>query len=222
MKLLTEIYDPFQLIVEGEGAEKKYYLQGLMLEFDAQNKNGRRYRSDWHDPSVQKYITEKVDGKRAWGELDHPDGATINLKNVSHRIVEMHKEGNNWFGKSIISNEGMGCIVKGLLATGGTLGSSSRGVGSLKEVNEGLMEVQQDYKIITPSDIVSDPSAHGALMQGIMENVEYLYDEKIGFYTEEVKKKINKLSINEIADKKVAIFESFLKEISSQSFLRYK
>ena len=223
MKLIAELHEnQLGLITEGEGVDKKHYLSGLMLEFDNKNRNGRVYRSDWHDPCVQKYIDEKMTPGRGWSELDHPDGATISLKNVCARVVEMHKEGSNWFGKSIITNTAMGQTVKGLLESGGTLGTSSRGVGSLKEIAESSMEVQADYRIITPSDLVSDPSAHGALMKGIMEGQEYFWDDAVGFYTEEVKKKIKKLSINEINEKKVAIFESFLKDISSQTFLRYK
>ena len=218
MKLITEIYAPLELITEGgeNGTVKCHYLKGLMLEFDGKNKNGRIYRSDWHDPCVIKYINEKVDGKRAYGELDHPDGATINLKNVSHRIIEMHKEDSNWYGKSIISNKGMGAIVLGLLETGGVMGSSSRGVGSLKEIDEQLMEVQADYKIITPSDLVSDPSAHGALMQGILENVEYFYNDngKLCEKSTVLKKKLKKMSIQEIEDKKVMMFEQFMASLT--------
>jgi hypothetical protein len=158
-----------------------------------------------------------MEDKRGWGELDHPEGATINLKNVSHRIVEMHKDGSNWFGKSILSNEGMGKIAMGLLATGGNLGSSSRGVGSVKEMTEGVLEVQRDYRIITPSDLVSDPSAHGAIMAGIMENVEYFYDEAHGGYIAEkstaLKNKVHKMSLKEIEDKKMALVENYLKTL---------
>ena len=223
MKLISELLNnPLDVISEGEGTEKKHYLTGLMLEFDSKNRNGRVYRSDWHDPCVHKYIEEKMNTGRGWSECDHPDGATINLKNVCARVVEMHKEGSNWFGKSIITETPMGQTIKGLLGSGGTLGTSSRGVGSLKEIAESLMEVQSDYKIITPSDIVSDPSAHGALMRGIMENQEFFWDDTLGFYTEAVKKDIKKLSINEIEEKKVAIFENFMKEVSSGSFLRFK
>jgi hypothetical protein len=217
MKLLAEINDPLELITEGEGADKKHYLKGLFLEFDAKNRNGRIYRSEYHDAAVHNWINEKMNDKRGWGELDHPDGATINLKNVSHRIVEMHKEGSNWLGKSILSNEGMGKIAMGLLATGGNLGSSSRGVGSVKEMNEGILEVQRDYRIITPSDLVSDPSAHGAIMAGIMEGVEYYYDESTGSYLAEkataLRQEVHKMSLKEIEDKKVAMIDKFLSEL---------
>ena len=155
--------------------------------------------------------------ERGWGELDHPEGATINLKNVSHRIVEMFKDGTNWMGKSLICNTPMGQIAKGLLESGGRLGSSSRGVGSVREISEGLLEVQRDYRIITPSDIVSDPSAHGAVMAGIMENVEYFYDESHGTFlaekSEALKQEVARLSLKEIEDKKVALIENYLKTL---------
>jgi hypothetical protein len=213
LKLLAEIHDPLQLIVEGKGADKQHYLQGLFLEFDTKNRNGRVYRSEYHDPAVKTWIKEKMEDKRGWGELDHPEGATINLKNVSHRVVSMHKEGSNWFGKSILSNEGMGKIAMGLLATGGNLGSSSRGVGSVKEMNEGVLEVQRDYRIITPSDLVSDPSAHNAVMTGIMEGCEYYWDDELGPIAEQVKKTVNRMSLQEIEDRKVAIVAKFLREL---------
>jgi hypothetical protein len=226
MKLISELHDPLHnplgLVVEGEGVDKKHYLTGLFLEFDSKNKNGRVYRSEWHDPCVHKYIEEKMIPGRGWSELDHPDGATISLKNVCARVVEMHKEGSNWFGKSIITNTPLGQTVRGLLESGGTLGSSSRGVGSLKQIEESIMEVQSDYRIITPSDLVSDPSAHGALMRGIMEGQEYFWDDTLGFYSEVTKKKINKMTVEQIEAKKIAIFENFIKEISGGTYLQYK
>jgi Prohead core protein serine protease len=217
MKLLGELHDPLKLITEGEGADKKHYLKGLFLEFDAKNRNGRIYRSEFHDPSVKTWMESKMKENRGWGELDHPEGATINLKNVSHRIVEMYKDGTNWMGKSLICNTPMGQIALGLLESGGTLGSSSRGVGSVKDIDEGLLEVQRDYRIITPSDIVSDPSAHGALMAGIMENVEYFYDEKHGTLVAEtarqLRQEVNKLSSAQITEKQVQMMENFIQKI---------
>lgn len=218
MKLLAEqIVSPVQLIIEGEGAEKKHYLKGLFLEFDAQNRNGRIYRSEFHDPAVKTWMETKMKEARGWGELDHPEGASINLKNVSHRIVEMWKDGTNWMGKSMLCNTPAGQIAKGLLESGGNLGSSSRGVGSVKEITEGLLEVQRDYRIVTPSDIVSDPSAHGAIMAGIMEGVEYFFDESHGTFlaekSTELKKTVDAMSLKEIEDKKVALIENYLKTL---------
>jgi hypothetical protein len=217
MKLLAELIDPLTLITEGEGADKKHYLKGLFLEFDAKNRNGRIYRSEFHDPSVKTWMEQKMRENRGWGELDHPEGATINLKNVSHRIVEMYKDGTNWMGKSLICNTPMGQIALGLLESGGTLGSSSRGVGSVKDIAEGILEVQRDYRIITPSDIVSDPSAHGALMAGIMEGVEYFFDEANGTIvaeaSHELRQEVKKKSLQEIEDQKVVMIENFLQKL---------
>jgi len=210
MKLLTEIQETAKYLVEGEGDNRKHYFTGLFLEFDNLNKNHRRYRSDYHDPVVKDYIKEKIESNRAFGELDHPDNPTINLKNVSHIVKEMHKEGSNWHGKAEITNTPSGSIVKGLWESGASLGVSSRGLGTLKQIEEGILEVQKDYEIITVNDIVSDPSAHGAFVTGIMENVEYFWDDKLGWISEEVKKDIKKMSIKEIEEKKSIMFEQFL------------
>jgi hypothetical protein len=216
VKYLAELNETVDYLVEGEGAAKKHYIQGLFLEFDSFNRNKRIYRSEMLDPNVQNYIKEKIDDKRAWGELDHPDGPTINLKNASHRIMEMHKEGSNWHGKALITNTPLGNTVKGLLESGGNLGVSSRGMGSLKSIQEstGGLEVQKDYKILTAADIVSDPSAHGALVKGIMENVEWFYDETTDSFLAEtsqnLKNQVKKMTLREIEDTKTAMFAAFL------------
>lgn len=214
MKYLAELNENVEYLVEGEGPAKQHYIKGLFLEFDSANRNKRIYRSEILDPNVKSYIREKIEDKRGWGELDHPDGPTINLKNASHRITEMWKDGSNWFGKAIITNTNMGNIVKGLLESGGNLGVSSRGMGSLKAIEESLLEVQPDYKLLTAADIVSDPSAHGALVKGIMENVEWFYDETTDSFLAEnsdaLKKKIGKLSLSQISETKTLMFENFI------------
>jgi hypothetical protein len=217
MKLLSELQEKVEFLTEGEGNSKKHYISGLFLEFDTPNKNNRKYSSEYHDPTVKKYISEKVNNNNAFGECDHPETRpTISLTHVSHRITEMHKDGSNWYGKAIITNTPNGNILKGLLESGGNLGVSSRGLGSLKQC-EGFMEVQPDYKLITAADVVSDPSAHGAFVQGIMENVEYFFDESSGSWlaekTEEIKKKMKKMSLKEISEKKTIMFEHFLRSL---------
>jgi hypothetical protein len=214
MKLLLEIQESVKYLVEGEGAAKKHYITGLMLEFDNPNKNNRIYRSETHDPVVQSYINEKINSNRAFGELDHPDSPTINLKNVSHIVKELHKIGSNWHGKAEITNTPSGNIVKGLLESEANLGVSSRGLGSLKQIGEHF-EVQPDYKLITVNDIVSDPSAHGAFVKGIMEGVEYLWNDQLGWISEEVKKDIKKMSLKEIEEKKMRMFENFIQRIQN-------
>ncbi len=217
MKFLAELQESVEYITEGEGQNKKHYISGLFLEFDTPNKNNRIYRSEIHDQTVKKYINEKVNTNRAFGELDHPDGPIINLKNVSHMVKEMHKEGSNWHGKAEITNTPSGNIDKGLLESNASLGVSSRGLGSLKNVSEGLMEVQPDYKLITVNDIVSDPSAHGALVKGVMEGIEWFFDENNGQWLAEestkLKKTINKMNIKEIEEKKGILFQNFLNKL---------
>lgn len=221
MKLLVELQDHqfVNMLWEGEGTDKKAYIKGLFLEFDAPNRNRRIYRSEHHDESVRNYIKEKVDGRNAWGELDHPDGPVVSLKNSSHRITEMWKEGSNWFGKAILTNTVSGNIAKGLLECGGNLGVSSRGMGTLKTVSEDIKEVQPGYKILTAGDIVSDPSAHGAYVDGIMENVEWFFNESCGAWlpekSESVKKKLKTMTVAEIEATKVQMFAKFLSELKN-------
>lgn len=217
MKFLTEINENATYLVEGEGANKKHFFKGLFLEFDSFNRNKRKYSSELHDPVVEKYIKEKVNDNRAFGELDHPDGPTINLKNVSHIVKEMHKEGSNWHGKAEITNTPAGNIVKGLFESEANLGVSSRGLGSLKEIKDGY-EVGPDYRLITVNDVVSDPSAHGAFVKGILESVEYFFDENSGTVLPEsamkLKKKLRSMNLKEIEEKKTKIFEKFLCSLS--------
>jgi hypothetical protein len=217
MKLLVELQNDemFEMITEGEGQAKNHYLKGKLLEFDQPNKNKRLYRSELLDESVHKYINEKVKGKNAYGELDHPDGPVVALKNASHRFTEMWKEGSDWHGKSIISNNSVGNIVKGLLETGGALGSSSRGMGALKPMNESnYTEVQKGFNLVTAGDLVTDPSAHNAFVTGIMENVEYFYDETNGIWVAEtvtnIKADLKKMTLQQIEEKKIKIFENFM------------
>lgn len=213
MKLLAELNETVSFITEGEGNGTKHYIVGKLLEFDHPNRNRRIYRSEWHDPVVETYLSEKVKDGRGYGELDHPDTGTINLKNASHRIVEMHKEGSDWHGKAILMDTPMGNVAKGILASGGNLGVSSRGMGSVKGIDEGVLEVQPDFKLLTAADIVSDPSAHGAIVKGIMENVEWFWNDQLGWVAEDAKKAINKMTIKEIEDKKIAIFERFIERL---------
>jgi len=220
MKLLIELqnHDPVKTLFEGEGANKKLYLESKFLEFDSPNKNKRIYRSEHHDHSVKQYIDEKVKGGSAWGEIDHPEGPVVSLKNTSHRLVDMWKEGSNWYGKAIVVDNANGNLVKGLIESGGSVGVSSRGMGNLKALAEGgIMEVQPGYKLITAGDLVSDPSAHGAFVKGILENVEYFYDESNGAWIPEhisnVKKKLHKMTLQQIEEVKVNIFNNFLSEL---------
>ena len=182
------------------------------------SKNGRFYEKKAIEPEVDRYIREVVKAKRALGELNHPQGPTINLDRVSHIITELKWNGNYVDGKAKITSTPMGDIARGLLESGCQLGVSTRGMGSLKESN-GVMVVQPDFKLSTV-DIVSDPSGPGCFVNGIMENVEWIYDAAKGTWHEEqlheVKKQINKMSIKEIEEKKFAIFEDYVDRKSTR------
>jgi hypothetical protein len=171
---------------------------------------------------INRYSTEVVSKNRAYGELGHPSGPSINLDRVSHIIVELKRSGKDFIGKAKLTETPMGNIAKGLLESGANLGVSSRGMGSLKESN-GVMVVQSDYKIATAADIVADPSAPNAFVKGIMENVEWVYDpvkdtwfeEKL----EETKKRIKRMTMNELEEKQLAIFEEYISCLMSKSKL---
>lgn len=217
MKLIRELIEDVQqeVIINEETKEKNFYIKGIFLQSDIKNRNGRSYPEDIMDKEVGRYIKESVDRKSAWGELNHPAGFGINLDKVSHRIVELIKDSKNWLGKAIITDTPMGNIAKGLMSSGGVVGVSSRAIGTLKMNNEGVNIVQSDFRLSTAGDIVGDPSAPDAWVDGIMENVEYFYDEKSGLYrySEVAKDSLKKLSVNQIAEHKLHLFETFLKSI---------
>ena len=175
------------------------------------------FRSEVLDKEVGRYITEVVKANRAYGELGHPSGPSINLDRVSHMIVELKKDGKNWRGKAKITETPMGNIAKGLLEAGANLGVSSRGMGSLKE-SQGAMVVQSDYRIATAADIVADPSAPNAFVKGIMENVDWVYDPVKGTWHEEqldiIKKSLNKMTISEMQEKQLSVFSEYIASLT--------
>lgn len=217
MKLIRELVteDVQHLIEETNSGEKNHYIKGIFLQSDIKNRNGRLYPESVMDNEVTRYIRESVDNKCAWGELNHPQGFTINLDKVSHRIVELTKDGKNWIGKAILTNTPNGNIAKGLMECGGKLGVSSRALGSLKMNTEGANIVQKDFRLSTAGDIVGDPSAPGAWVDGIMEGVEYFYDEATGLYqvAEIAKAQLSKMTIKQINENKLNMFNSFLNSI---------
>jgi hypothetical protein len=169
---------------------------------------------------VSRYVREVVKANRAYGELGHPSGPSINLDRVSHIIVELKQNGTDFIGKAKITDTPMGNIARGLLESGANLGVSSRGLGSLKE-EKGVMVVQSDYKIATAADIVADPSAPNAFVKGIMENVEWVYNPvKDSWHEEqlhETKKKIHKMSLRQIEEQRLAIFEEYITSLTIKS-----
>lgn len=221
MKLIAEINEDVQYIVEAkeETGEKNLYIEGIFLQSAIKNRNGRIYPESTMEREVNRYVQEQVAAKRAFGELNHPNGPQINLDRVSHIIESLKKDGTNWIGRAKITNTPMGNIARGLIESGAQLGVSSRGMGSLKLNKEGINEVQDDFRLATAADIVADPSAPNAFVNGIMENVEWFYDERNGWkaldLAEQAKQEIEKaVSRRELEERKLKIFESFLNKIS--------
>lgn len=220
MKLITETLDDLQYVTEAkEDGSKNLYIEGIFLQSAIKNRNGRMYPEEVMDKEVARYMKESVDQKTAMGELGHPNGPQINLDRVSHRIVSLRKEGTDYIGKAMITNTPMGNIARGIMESGARLGVSSRGMGTLKLNKEGINEVQDDFRLATAADIVADPSAPNAWVDGIMESVDWVYDERLGWkavdLAEQAKKEINRaVSSRELEERKLQIFESWLNKIS--------
>lgn len=215
MKLICEQIEEVKYITEtSENGQKNLFITGVFMVSEEKNKNGRIYPRGVMEAEVKRYMEEAVAKNRAYGELGHPQGPAINLDRVSHMIKDLRMEGNVVVGKAQITNTPMGNIVKGLMESGANLGVSSRGLGSLKENKEGIMEVQSDFRLATAADIVADPSAPGAFVKGIMEGVEYYYDITKGTWIQEriepMRESMRKLSVKELNEKKLQYFEIFL------------
>ena len=179
MKLIREeVTEPAKILIEEKEGKKSHFIEGVFLQSELQNRNGRVYPKPILEREVNRYIKEYVEPKRAFGELGHPDTPTLNLDRVSHMILSLKEDGNNWVGKAKIMDTPMGRIVKSLMDEGATLGVSSRGMGSLKPMKEAQM-VQDDYYLATAADIVADPSAPDAFVRGIMEKKEWIWDNGI-------------------------------------------
>lgn len=218
MKLITEINETVKVLTEEKDGKKSLYIEGVFLQANIANRNGRRYPSEIMEREVNRYMKETVSKGRAYGELGHPDGPAINLDRVSHIITDLRREGDNFIGKAKISSTPMGKIVEGLLGDGAQLGVSSRGMGSIKEGKDGIMEVQEDFYLATAADIVADPSAPDAFVNGIMEGVEWVWDhgKAIAVHAEELHREIEKVARNRKLDeqRKLQLFERFVNEIS--------
>jgi hypothetical protein len=214
MKLIRETVEEVKLITEEKNGVKTLYIQGPFLVAEMKNKNGRMYKTETLTKEVDRYNEEYVSKNRAFGELGHPDSPSINLDRVSHLITNLKQEGNIFVGKAKILETPMGKIAKSLMEGGATLGVSSRGMGSLKEV-DGVNVVQDDYYLATAADIVADPSAPGAFVQGIMEGKEWVWDNgvvkeiDVNAYYEQIKRAKQK-QIDEVSLK---IFENFLSKL---------
>ncbi len=216
MKLITEEIESVEVLTETVNGKKTLYIQGPFLQTEVVNRNGRMYRLPVMEREVKRYNEQYVEKGRALGELGHPDGPTVNLDRVSHKIVSLHREGNNFIGKAQILSTPMGKIAESLLKEGVTLGVSSRGIGSVKPNNEGYTEVGEDFMLATAADIVADPSAPDAFVQGIMEGKEWCWDGGIlkERVAENTKIKINNLVDQRILeDYKLSLFNEFLNSL---------
>lgn len=216
MKLISETIEEIKLICEAkEDGGKNYFIEGIFLQGNMQNRNRRYYDVNILDREVTKYNESFVQTGRALGELGHPDGPTINLDRVSHKIISLTREDNNFVGKAKLLETPMGKIAKSLLDEGIKLGVSSRGIGSLEEKN-GINYVKDDFMLATAADIVADPSAPDAFVNGIMEGKEWIWDNgriteaKVNYMKSYVNSSANK---TELIERQIQVFDNFLKSL---------
>lgn len=225
MKLFREINEEVQILTEeSDKGDKKYFIEGVFLQGNLKNRNGRVYPMEILDKEASRYSKNFIEQKRAFGELGHPDGPTINLERVSHMITSLHKEGDNYIGKAKVMDTPYGKIVKNLIDEGAKLGVSSRGIGSLEE-KSGVNYVKDDFQLATAADIVADPSAPDAFVNGILEGKEWVYqagllvtkntlaaEEMVEEAQREVRK-IRSVDPRRIEEKAVKAFSRFLQNL---------
>ena len=216
MKLIREEIEAVEVITESRGGKKTLYIKGPFLQTETVNRNQRVYRLPVMQKEVARYTEAYIKKGRALGELGHPDGPTVNLDRVSHKIVSLEQKGNNFIGKAQILSTPMGKIAESLLKEGVTLGVSSRGIGSISQNREGFMEVGEDFMLATAADIVADPSAPDAFVQGIMEGKEWVWDGGVlrEKFAEQTKKAINTLvDQKRLEEHKLGLFDDFIKSL---------
>ena len=214
MKLISEEISNAEYLIEEKDGKKEYKIRGIFLQSEIKNRNGRVYSKDVLDKEVRRYNAEFINKNRAFGELGHPDGPTVNLERVSHMIKKLYPDGNNFIGEAKIMNTPYGKIVKGLIDEGAQLGVSSRGMGSLEQKG-GVNYVGKDFYLATAADIVADPSAPDAFVEGIMENKEWVWDNGV-LVEKEVeawKLELIKTKKRSLEEQKLKIFDSFLKKL---------
>ena len=218
MLLICEKVEDIQILKENTEKGKRYYIEGVFLQSAIKNRNGRMYPEHVMDREVARYTKSLIEANRAYGELNHPPGPSINLDRVSHMIKGLRKEGTNYIGKAVVLDTPMGKIAQNLIDEGANLGVSSRGVGSLKTSKDGIMEVQDDFMLATAADIVADPSAPDAFVKGIMEGASWWYDIAEGTWKaqeglDDTKSEMKKMTLEEIETNKFRMFESFLNSL---------
>ena len=215
MKLITEEINSVKYITEAkENGKKNLYIEGIFLQSAIPNRNGRVYPEHLLEREVNRYTEQFVSKGRAFGELGHPDGPQINLDRVSHLIESLRKDGTNWIGRAKITDTPMGNIARGLIESGAQLGVSTRGMGSLKANRQGINEVQDDFFLATAADIVADPSAPEAFVNGIMEGVEWIWENNM-LVAQKAKMQVEAaVQSRELGEKKFQIFEKFISSLS--------
>jgi hypothetical protein len=216
MKLITELNEEVKFVTEAtESGKKDMYIEGIFMQAEQTNRNGRLYTLPILAREANRYVTEFVNKGRAFGELGHPQGPTINLERTSHLIKELRCEGNDFYGKAKILDTPYGNIVKNLINEGASFGVSTRGMGSLEERSDGVKVVKDDFYLATAADIVADPSAPDAFVRGIMENKEWVFVEGrwIEKDIEKAKSAIRKANKKELEEAKLKIFETFIRKL---------
>ena len=214
MKLNTETIEDVQILTEETNGKKDYKIKGVFMQADIKNRNGRIYPVETLAKEVRRYTKEFIEKKRAFGELGHPDGPTVNLERVSHMITSLKPEGKNFIGEAKVMDTPYGKIVKNLIDEGAVLGVSSRGMGSIQQQG-GRNLVGKDFYLATAADIVADPSAPDAFVEGIMEGKEWVWDNGVlkSVTVEQYKSEIEKAKRTELAEKKSKIFADFMSKL---------
>ena len=215
MKLITETIEDIEVLTEATAnGGKSYKIKGVFMQADIKNRNGRVYPVETLAKEVRRYTNEFINKKRAFGELGHPDGPTVNLERVSHMITSLKSEGKNFIGEAKIMDTPYGKIVKNLIDEGAQLGVSSRGMGSIQQ-SQGRNVVGKDFYLATAADIVADPSAPDAFVEGIMENKEWVWDNGVlkSMEVEQYKEEIERTKRKELAEVKANIFKSFISKL---------
>jgi len=214
MKLIVETVEEVKYLVEENNGQKSHFIEGVFMQSERKNRNGRVYPKSIMEREVNRYNNEYIKEKRAFGELGHPDSPSINLDRVSHMIVSLSEDGNNYIGKAKILGTPYGNIVKNLIDEGAKLGVSSRGMGSLKPAN-GFQLVQDDFYLATAADIVADPSAPDAFVRGIMENKEWVYVNGVlcEMEVEQMQKEIKKAKQKQLEEVKLRQFANFISKL---------
>ena len=212
MKLICEQLDDVEFICEGAGKAKNYFIEGVFMQANVKNRNGRVYPKAILQKEAKRYEQNYILQKRAFGELGHPEGPTVNLERVSHMITELKEDGDNFVGRAKIIDTPYGKIVKNLIDEGARLGVSSRGMGSLKPMGRNCSQVQDDFYLATAADIVADPSAPQAFVNGVMEGKEWIWDN--GILDERHIARIEKsLKLKSTTEGQITAFETFMSKL---------